>query len=124
MFNKGDVVQLKFIGESMKVGDVIEYDERWGVIYKIDGSHAHFRIQTDISSTFDYSPQAVHICCEIDLLEYYDNNLLQHIKYKIYRFFESAYLSDTANLIFLIMTLFGGGVIIYIIINLILRWIL
>ena len=108
----------------MKVGDVIEYDERWGVIYKIYGSHALLRIQSDISSTFDYYPHAIHTCCEIDLLEYYDNNLLQRIKYKIYRFFESTYLSDAAEFITLFMILFGGSVLMFIVINLILRCIL
>ena len=108
----------------MKVGDVIEYDERWGVIYKIDGSHAHFRIQTDISSISDYYPPAIHTNCQIDLLEYYDNNLLQCIKYKIYRFFESAHLSDTLDFMVLFMIIFGSGMLIFIVIDSILRCIL
>lgn len=74
----------------MKVGDVIKYGGIWGVVSKIEGSRAHFRIQEFIPleplSIYSYTE---HCRNYIDLVDYYkwnDPNFVQRTKYKIYGF--------------------------------------
>jgi hypothetical protein len=63
-------------GESIKVGDIIKYNEKWGVIYMIENSYAYFRIQDYISpEPSQFQTTTKHDWELINLIEYHDTFL-------------------------------------------------
>lgn len=99
----------------MKIGDVVKYGNGWGVIYEMEGSYARLRIH----GYPDIEP-LLHSWVYIDLLEY-DHTFLQHVKYKIYNFWE-AITYDLENTILMILFILGIIALLWLIFGSILGW--